>query len=51
MATGKVSISSGIRISMNGGTVFVNPTVGAVLVEQVLGAVNVMANETRISDL
>ena len=29
VATGKVSISSGIRISMNGGTVFVNPTVGA----------------------
>ena len=29
IATGKVKIESGVRVAMNGGTVFVNPTVGA----------------------
>ena len=29
IATGKVQIESGVRLAMNGGTAFVNPTVGA----------------------
>ena len=29
IATGKVQIESGVRLAMNGGTVFVNPSVGA----------------------
>ena len=29
ISSGKVKIESGVRVAMNGGTVFVNPTVGA----------------------